>query len=163
PEVWSYGHRNPQAVVYDAQTNSLYMHEHGPKGGDELNLIEPGKNYGWPAITYGIDYNGSVISPHTELPNMEQPLVYWVPSIAPAGMTQYRGTAFPQWQGNLFVAALKEQSVRRLILENRKVVGQEILFKELNSRIRDVRTGPDGFLYLLTDSSSGKVLRVKPK
>ncbi|MDM3872279.1 PQQ-dependent sugar dehydrogenase [Porticoccus sp. W117] len=163
PEIWSYGHRNPQAIVYDADSDSVYMHEHGPKGGDELNLVKPGKNYGWPAITYGIDYNGSIISPHTELPNMEQPLVYWVPSIAPAGMTQYKGSAFPQWQNNLFVAALKEQSVRRLTLDKGKVVDQEILFKELGARIRDVRTGPDGYLYLLTDSSSGKVLRVKPK
>lgn len=163
PEIWSYGHRNPQGIVYDPDTDSVYMHEHGPRGGDELNLVEPGKNYGWPKITYGINYSGTIITPHKALPGMEQPLIHWTPSIAPAGMTQYRGSAFPQWRNNLFVSALTERSVRRLTLKNRQVVDQEVMFKELGARIRDVRTGPDGFLYLLTDSPSGKVIRVRPK
>jgi len=140
----------------------VYSHEHGPRGGDELNLIEPGKNYGWPAITHGIDYSGAQISPYKELPGMEQPVVYWVPSIAPSGMSYYDGELFPEWRGDLFVSALAEKSVRRLHLEDGVVVSQEVLFEDLGQRIRDVRSGPDGALYLLTDSSQGKVLRVKP-
>ena len=108
PEIWSYGHRNEQGIV--ATPHGVYMHEHGPRGGDELNRIEPGRNYGWPAITYGMDYSGSYISPYTEHPGMEQPVVYWTPSIAPAGLAYYDGEAFPAWQGDLFVAALVEQS-----------------------------------------------------
>ena len=160
PEVWSYGHRNQQGLVVTPY--GIYLHEHGPRGGDELNLIEPGNNYGWPAITYGIDYSGSYISPFSEFPGMQQPLVFWVPSIAPSGMTYYDGAAFPQWRGDLFVSALAEKSVRRLDFEQGRVVNQEVLFTEFNARMRDVRTGPDGFLYLLTDSAEGKVLRVKP-
>ncbi len=162
PEIWSYGHRNPQAIVHDADTGTVYIHEHGPRGGDELNVIEPGRNYGWPAITYGIDYSGAQITPYTELPGMEQPLVYWVPSIAPAGMAYYDGKLFSEWHGDLFVAALAERTVRRLDLEDGEVVDQEILFATLGYRFRDVRVGPDGALYLLTDSSNGKVLRVAP-
>jgi len=160
PEVWTYGHRNQQGIV--VTDSGVYMHEHGPRGGDELNRLEPGKNYGWPAITYGVDYSGAQISPFTELPGMEQPLIHWTPSIAPAGLAYYEGTAFPAWQGNLFAAALAEKSVRRIELEDGEVANQEILFTELNARIRDVRAGPDGYLYLLTDSSEGKILRVKP-
>ena len=160
PEVWSYGHRNQQGIV--ATPDGVYLHEHGPRGGDELNRIEPGKNYGWPAITYGMDYSGSYISPYTEHPGMEQPVLYWTPSIAPAGLAYYDGNAFPQWQGDLFVAALVEQSVRRVDLEDGEAVGEEILFTELGMRLRDVRAGPDGCLYLLTDSAEGSVLRVKP-
>lgn len=160
PEIWSYGHRNEQGIV--ATPHGVYMHEHGPRGGDELNRIEPGRNYGWPAITYGMDYSGSYISPYTEHPGMEQPIVYWTPSIAPAGLAYYDGEAFPAWQGDLFVAALVEQSVRRVDLEDGEPVGQEILFTELDVRLRDVRAGPDGYLYLLTDSARGSVLRVKP-
>lgn len=162
PEIWSYGHRNPQAIVRDTDSGTVYLHEHGPRGGDELNVIEPGRNYGWPAITYGIDYSGASISPYTELPGMEQPLVYWVPSIAPAGMAYYDADLFPEWQGDLFVAALAERTIRRLDLENGQVVDQEVLFADLGYRFRDVRVGPDGALYLLTDSGSGKVLRVAP-
>ena len=160
PEVWSYGHRNQQGIV--ATPQGVYLHEHGPRGGDELNRIEPGNNYGWPAITYGMDYSGSYISPYTEHPGMEQPVLYWTPSIAPAGLAYYDGMAFPDWQGDLFVAALVEQSVRRVDLEDGEAVGEEILFTELGMRLRDVRAGPDGYLYLLTDSAEGSVLRVKP-
>ena len=160
PEIWSYGHRNQQGIV--ATPQGVYLHEHGPRGGDELNRIEPGNNYGWPAITYGIDYSGSYISPYTRHPGMAQPVLYWTPSIAPAGLAYYDGSAFPEWQGDLFVAALVEQSIRRVDLEDGEVAGQETLFTELGMRLRDVRTSPDGYLYLLTDSAEGSVLRVKP-
>jgi glucose/arabinose dehydrogenase len=161
PEIWTWGHRNPQGVLVSAD-GTVWLHEHGPRGGDELNLIEPGKNYGWPAITYGMDYSGAYVSPFTKAAGMEQPVVYWVPSIAPAGFCEYQGNAFPEWQGNLFVAALAEKSVRRLVMEDHAVQSQEILFAELGERIRDVRQGLDGFLYLLTDSEEGQVLRVLP-
>ena len=162
PEILTYGNRNPQAVVV-TRAGKIWVHEHGPRGGDELNLIAPGRNYGWPALTYGMDYSGAYVSPFTSADGMEQPIVYWTPSIAPAGMTEYQGDAFPEWQGNLFVAALAEKTVRRLTLEGDTVVDQEIMFTDLDARFRDVRTGPDGFIYLLTDSESGKVYRVSPK
>jgi glucose/arabinose dehydrogenase len=159
-KIWTYGHRNPQAIVVVPDSGEVYLNEHGPRGGDELNVIQPGLNYGWPVISHGIDYPGSRISPYTEYPNMEQALVYWVPSIAPAGMSYYDGDEFPEWKGDLFVAALAERSIRRLDLENGAVLDQEILFADLGYRMRDVRTGPDGALYLLTDSAEGKLLRV---
>ena len=162
PEIWSYGHRNPQAILFDPVSGNVYEHEHGPRGGDELNLIELGTNYGWPAITYGRDYNFSGITPYTEYPGMEQPLVDWTPSIAPAGMAIYWGDLFPDWRGDLFVAALVERAVRRLDLEDGRVIGQAILFGELDERMRDVRAGPQGALYLLTDGTEGRVLRVIP-
>jgi len=159
-EIWSYGHRNPQAIVVDEGSGAVYLHEHGPRGGDELNLIEPGKNYGWPVITYGIDYSYAKISPFTELPGMEQPLVYWVPSIAPGGMAYYSGKRFPEWQGDLFIASLAEKTIRRLVMDHGRVLEQEILFADLDERMRDVRVSPNGDLYLLTDSANGKVLRI---
>ena len=162
PEIFTYGNRNPQAVVV-TRAGKVWVHEHGPRGGDELNLIAPGRNYGWPAITYGMDYSGAYVSPFTSADGMEQPIVQWTPSIAPAGMTEYQGDAFPEWQGNLFVAALAEKTVRRLTLDGNAVATQEIMFADLDTRFRDVRTGPDGFIYLLTDSDSGKVYRVSPK
>lgn len=162
-KIWSYGHRNPQAIVVLPDTGDVYLHEHGPRGGDELNVIHPGLNYGWPVISHGIDYPGSRISPYTEYPDMEQALVYWVPSIAPAGMSYYNGEQFPEWQGDLFVAALVERSIRRIDLDNGVVLDQEILFSDLGFRMRDVRTGPDGALYLLTDSAEGRILRVTPE
>lgn len=161
PEIYSYGHRNPQAILLSSD-EKIWLHEHGPKGGDELNLIKPGLNYGWPAITYGIDYSGAIISPYSEAEGMEQPVTYWVPSIAPSGMTEYQGDVFPQWKGNLFVAALAERSVRRLILKDGKVIEQKIILDELDQRIRDIRTGPDGYLYVLTDSDQGSVLKLLP-
>ena len=161
-EILSYGHRNPQAILW-SQDGTLWMHEHGPKGGDELNLIVPGQNYGWPAVTWGLDYSGAYVSPFTSAEGMVQPAVYWVPSIAPSGMTEYQGDLFPEWTGSLFVAALAEKSVRRVMLNGHDVVGQETLFTELDERIRDVRSGPDGNLYLLTDSETGKVLRISPR
>ena len=160
PEIWTYGHRNPQAILVVPDSGRVYLHEHGARGGDELNLIEPGKNYGWPVITHGIDYTFAHITPYREYPGMEQPLVYWSPSIAPAGMTWYDGDQFPEWRGSLFVAALVEQSVRRIVLNNGQVVDQEILFTEIGERLREVSTGPDGSLYILTDSMEGRVLRI---
>ena len=161
PEIWTYGHRNQQGLLVSAD-GTVWLHEHGPRGGDELNRIEPGKNYGWPAITHGMDYSGAYVSPFTEAEGMEQPVVYWVPSIAPAGFCEYQGELFPQWQGNLFVAALAEKSVRRLVMKDGEVQSQETMFTELDQRIREVRAGPDGYLYLLTDSDEGKILRVTP-
>ena len=163
PEIWTYGHRNPQGLLVDAGRGRVYLHEHGPMGGDEINILEPGKNYGWPIATYGLDYTGARISPYTEWPGSELPLVYWVPSIAPSGIALYNGEAFPEWQGDLFVGALAEQSVRRIDLQNGQVIGQEVLFTELEERIREVRVGPDGYFYLLTDNVDGRLLRIRPQ
>jgi glucose/arabinose dehydrogenase len=162
PEIFSYGHRNVQGLALEPETGTLWAHEHGPQGGDEVNILKPGANYGWPAITYGIDYSGAIISEKTEAPGMEQPVVYWVPSIAPSGMAFYDGDAFPEWQGDLFVGALAGRHLRRLELDGDEVVDQEGLLVGLGERIRDVRTGPDGYLYVLTDSSNGLLLRLKP-
>ncbi|RRJ83762.1 PQQ-dependent sugar dehydrogenase [Aestuariirhabdus litorea] len=162
-EIYSYGHRNPQGLLYDEESGTLYLHEHGPKGGDEINILEPGNNYGWPVITYGRDYSGATISPYTEYEGMEQPLIYWTPSIAPSGVTIYRGNEFPQWQGDLLVGALAGRQVRLVELDQGRVVGQQPLFTELGERIRDVRSGPDGRLYLISDSSNGTLYRVVPK
>lgn len=162
PEIWSYGHRNQQGLIYDETSGRVYEHEHGPQGGDEINIIEPGKNYGWPVITWGIDYSGARISPFTEYEGMEQPLLHWTPSIAPCGFTIYRGSVFPEWEGDLFVGALAAQQVRRVDMQKGEVAGQEELFADLGKRIRDVATGPDGYLYLVTDGENGSVLRVEP-
>lgn len=162
PEIYSYGHRNPQGLVYDAQADELFQHEHGPRGGDELNRIEPGRNYGWPLATRGLDYTGARVSPWTEYPDTVTPLLDWTPSVAPSGMTLYRGAMFPAWDGSLFVSTLVEKSVRRINLRNGLPLEQETLFGELGERLRDVRTAPDGALWLLTDSSDGRVLRVVP-
>ncbi len=158
PYVYTYGHRNPQGLVYDAENDRVYLHEHGPKGGDELNLLVAGRNYGWPAITYGKDYSGALISPFTEAPGMEQPLVHWTPSIAPSGMALYTGDEFPEWRGQVFVGGLVEKAVRRVELRGSKVVGQEVVFGEIGERIRDVRVGTDGLLYLLTGQDDGRLL-----
>ena len=160
PEIYSYGHRNVQGLVFDAQRGLLWAHEHGPRGGDELNLILPGRNYGWPVATHGVDYSGARISPYASRPGMEDPRVDWTPSIAPSGMTVYRGDQFPDWQGDLFVTALVAREVRRIQLDGERVVGQESLFGEIGERLRDIKTGPDGALYVLTDSPRGRVLRI---
>ena len=160
PEIYSYGHRNVQGLVFDPVGDRLWAHEHGPRGGDELNLIEPGENYGWPVATFGVDYSGAQISPYTSRPGMADPVLHWTPSIAPAGMTLYRGSEFPAWDGDLLVSALVAREVRRIDLEDGRVLGQEALFSELGERLRDVATGPDGAVYLLTDSRDGRVLRV---
>ncbi len=161
PYVWSYGHRNPQGLAIAAD-GRVWLHEHGPRGGDEVNLIEPGANYGWPAVTHGVDYSGALVSPFSEWPGMTPPQYGWTPSIAPSGLAIYSGALFPEWRGNLFVGALVAREVRRLDLENGQVVGEEALFTELKSRIRDLRTGPDGALYVVTDGPGGRVLKVVP-
>lgn len=163
PEIYSYGHRSVQGLFYDRKNDRLYEHEHGARGGDEVNLIESGKNYGWPLATYGIDYSGAQITPYKSYEGTEQPLVYWVPSIAPSGMTLYEGNLFPEFKGHLLVGALAGRHVRLVKLSGTQVVDQKVLFDELNERIRDVREGPDGALYLLTDSTSGKLFKVTPK
>lgn len=160
PEIYSHGHRNPQGLVV---VNGVpYAHEHGSRGGDELNRIEPGANYGWPLTTGGIDYTYARITPFRSLPGIQPPLLEWTPSIAPAGLTWYDGALFPAWRGSLLVAALKERSVRRVPLVGGAPGPQDILFQELGERIRDVRAGPEGAIYLLTDSPTGRVLRVVP-
>jgi aldose sugar dehydrogenase len=162
PEIWSYGHRNPQSLAINPATGALWEIEHGPRGGDEVNIIEKGKNYGWPVIGYGIDYSGAKIHDSTSKPGMEQPIKYWVPSIAPSGMAFYTGEMFPRWRGSLFTGALAGQLLVRLQLNGNTVTTEERILQNLNERIRDVRQGPDGALWLLTDSSAGRVLRVTP-
>ncbi len=162
PEIWSYGHRNVQGAALHSATGALWTAEHGAQGGDEINRPEAGRNYGWPVITYGRDYSGASIGEGTAKAGMEQPLHYWDPSIAPSGMAFYEGDAFPGWNGNLFIGSLKFQALSRLELDGSKVVSEERLLRGLNERIRDVRVGPDGLIYLLTDSSDGRVLRVEP-
>ncbi|HJZ31314.1 MAG TPA: PQQ-dependent sugar dehydrogenase [Hyphomicrobiaceae bacterium] len=163
PEVWSIGHRNVQAAALNPATGKLWTVEHGARGGDEINSPEAGKNYGWPVISYGRNYDGSKIGVGTHKAGMEQPIYYWDPSIAPSGAAFYTGALFPEWTGNLFVGALAGQSLHRLALEGDKVVGEEVLFADLGQRIRDVRQGPDGALWLLTDEPAGRVLRVVPR
>ena len=161
PEIWSYGHRNAQGAALHPQTGKLWIHEHGPKGGDEINVPMPGRNYGWPIITYGREYTGLKVGDGlTEKDGMEQPLHYWVPSIAPSGMAFYTADRFPAWKGNLFVGSLKFGHLVRLQLDGEKIVKEERLLDSLKRRIRDVRQGADGYLYLLTDHSDGEILRV---
>jgi glucose/arabinose dehydrogenase len=162
PEIWSYGHRNSQGAAIHPQTGKLWTHEHGPQGGDEINIPEAGRNYGWPVIGYGVNYGGAKIHDGTHKEGMEQPVKYWVPSIAPSGMAFYNGDLFPAWRGNLFVGAMAGQALVRLTLDGAKVETEERLLQELNERIRDVRTGPDGALWLATDNAAGRILRVTP-
>jgi len=162
PEIWSYGHRNSQGAAIHPQTGKLWEHEHGPRGGDEINIPEAGKNYGWPVIGYGIDYDGTKIHASTQKAGMEQPIKYWVPSIAPSGMAFYTGELFPAWRGSLFVGALAGQILVRLELKGDTVGSEERLLRTLNERIRDVRMGPDGALWLATDNAAGRILRVAP-
>ena len=161
-EIWSYGHRNPQGAALHPQTGKLWLHEHGARGGDEINIPGAGKNYGWPVITHGIDYSGAPIGIGKAAPGMEQPHYFWVPSIAPSGMAFYNGDAFPQWKGNLFVGALAGQRLVRLELDGETVKHEERLLGDVGERIRDVRAGPDGLLYVLTDNSNGRILRLEP-
>ncbi len=162
PEIWSFGHRNAQGLAINPATGDLWETEHGPRGGDEVNIIGKGKNYGWPVIGYGIDYSGAKIHDSTAKPGMEQPIKYWVPSIAPSGMAFYTAKLFPKWSGSLFTGALAGRMLVRLSLDGNTVTGEERLLQNLNERIRDVRQGPDGALWLLTDSSAGRILRVSP-
>lgn len=158
PRVYSYGHRNPQGLAVHPETGVIYMTEHGPKGGDELNRIEPGNNYGWPAITYGVDYSGAIISPFTEAEGMEQPLRYWVPSIALSGLAIYRGEQFPELTGDALIGALRDGKLYALEMNGDEVGAQSEPFPEISGRVRDVRVGPEGAIYALTDE--GKLFRV---
>jgi aldose sugar dehydrogenase len=163
PEKFTLGNRNMQGAALHPQTGQLWTHEHGPQGGDEVNVIRAGANYGWPVITYGVNYGiGTKIGEGTAKAGMMQPLHYWVPSIAPSGMAFYTGDKFPRWRGDLFVGALKDEMLVRLKLDGEKVVREERLLKGRVGRIRDVRAGPDGNLYLLTDESAGALFRLEP-
>ena len=162
PEIYTYGNRNVQGIALQPGTDRVWEHEHGPKGGDEVNILKPGANYGWPKISFGVDYTGLKITDQTAAPGMEQPVIYWVPSIAPSGMTFYDGKKFPQWKGDIFVGALAGTHLRRLEVKDNKIIEQEVLLEDMEERIRDVRTGPDGSLYILTDSEDGKLLRISP-
>jgi glucose/arabinose dehydrogenase len=162
PEIWSYGHRNVQSAALHPETGQLWTVEHGARGGDELNHPEAGKNYGWPVITYGVDYSGAKIGEGTARPGMEQPVYYWDPVIAPSGMAFYTGDAFPDWKSSILVGSLQPGLLVRLVLDGGRVAREERYLPGGRERIRDVRQGPDGLLYLLTDSRDGRVLRVMP-
>ena len=162
PEIWSYGHRNIQAAAVHPDTGQLWTVEHGARGGDELNHPEAAKNYGWPVITYGVDYSGETIGKGTAKPGMEQPVYYWDPVIAPSGMVFYTGDAFPGWKGSTLVGSLNPGLLVRLTLQHHQVVREERYLGGLRERIREVQQGPDGLLYLLTDSNNGRILRLSP-
>jgi glucose/arabinose dehydrogenase len=163
PEIWSYGHRNVQAAAIDPRTGRLWTIEHGAAGGDELNHPEAGRNYGWPVITYGRDYNGAKIGVGATKDGMEQPVYYWDPVIAPSGMLFYTGDKFPQWMNDIFVGGLASSALVRLHLENGRVTQEERYLHELHERIRDVQQGPDGYIYVITDNSDGRLLRLRPR
>jgi glucose/arabinose dehydrogenase len=158
PEIWSLGHRNPQGMTRHPVTGQMWTAEHGAMGGDEINTPEAGKNYGWPVISYGLNYNGTKIGEGTSRSGMEQPLCYWDPSIAPGNLVFYTGGKVPAWSGNLFVAALKDMSLMRLTVSGTHITGQERF--SIGKRVRDVRVGPDGWLYLLTDETAGQILKI---
>lgn len=160
--IYSYGHRNPQGLAMHPLTGQIWEHEHGPRGGDEINLIQPGLNYGWPVITYGINYIGTIITELTEKEGMEQPLHYYVPSIAPCGMAFLDSDVYPEWKNNLFIGSLRFQYLERLVLNGTTVVYQESMLEELSSRVRDVRVGPDGYLYVAVEGP-GRILKILPK
>lgn len=162
PGVYSRGHRNPQGLAFDPARGLLFSHEHGPRGGDEVNIIVARANYGWPVATRGRDYSGATISPYRSYPGMIEPLLDWTPSIAPSGLAVYRGAMFPEWQGDLLVGALLTKDLRRIHLspDGRRVLGQEALARQVGQRVRDVRVAPDGSVWLLTDEDRGQVLRL---
>jgi glucose/arabinose dehydrogenase len=163
PEIWSYGHRNVQGAAIHPQTGELWTDEHGPMGGDELNVDRAGRNYGWPVITYGREYSGAKITDLTSKPGMEQPVHYWVPSIATSGLLFYTGNLFPEWRGNAFVGGMKTGTVARLELDGEKVVKEERLLEgKVDGRVRDLEQGPDGAIYLLVGDGNGRLLRVEP-
>jgi aldose sugar dehydrogenase len=161
PSIWTYGNRNPQGLAFDPRTGYLWSTEHGPRGGDELNLIRPGLNYGWPEVTFGMEYDGRPITSITSRPDVEPPVVQWTPSIAACGLAFYTGDAFPRWKGHLLVGALAQQEVRRLVIDGDKVTHQEVIFKDFG-RVRDVRSGPDGFVYIALNSPD-MIVRLVPE
>jgi len=166
PEIWSYGHRNPQGLTRDPVSGAIYSTEHGPQGGDELNLIRAGENYGWPVATHGLDYSNQLVTPFTTYEGMVDPLLSWVPSIAPSGLAVYRGAMFPEWDGDLLAGALIPGDapegvtghVRRIELEDGEVVDEEILFAEISERVREVRIADDGSIWILTDAKARSIL-----
>ena len=163
PEIFAYGNRNPQGMALEPGSDRIWIHEHGPRGGDALNVLSAGVNYGWPVISFGSEYiSGKPVGEGTHKIGMQQPVFYWTPSIAPSGMTFYNGEKFPKWRGNIFIGSLKFKLLVRLELENSRVVNEERLLENVYGRIRDVREGPDGFLYLLTDEKKGKLIRLEP-
>ncbi|NCF82107.1 MAG: PQQ-dependent sugar dehydrogenase [Proteobacteria bacterium] len=163
PEIYTYGNRNVQGIALDPVSGRVWAHEHGPQGGDEVNVLVAGRNYGWPVITYGRNYvTGTKIGEGTHKQGMEQPRHYWTPSIAPSGMTLYTGDKFPAWRGNLFVGALKYRLLVRLEERDQNIVHEERMLEDVLGRIRDVRTGPDGYIYLLTDQDDGVLARLEP-
>jgi aldose sugar dehydrogenase len=161
PETYTYGNRNAQGMAMHPVTGAIWQHEHGPRGGDEINILRAGGNYGWPTVTHGVDYTGLRISDRTEAPGTIPPVLHWTPSIAPSGMAFYTGDVFPNWKGNAFVGALAGRHLRRIVLDGDRAVHQESLLDGYG-RIRDVRQGPDGHLYLLTDESAGALIRLEP-
>ena len=164
PEIYALGFRDVQGVAIHPRTGALWTSEHGPRGGDEINAVANGRNYGFPAIGYGREYTGKPINgDKTAQPGMEQPVYFWTPDIAPAGIGFYTGTRFPEWQGNLFVSALAAKSLIRLVLNGQRIVGEERLLTDLDSRIRGVSEGPDGALYVLTDGNGGRIVRLVPR
>lgn len=162
PEIYTYGNRNPQGLTLHPESRRVWQTEHGPRGGDEINLIQAGLNYGWPEVTHGINYNGTPITDLTDKEGMESPLLHWTPSIAPSGLAIYTGDVFPQWQGDLFTGALAGQKIQRVRFDGTEVVEQEDMLTSFNTRIRDIRNGPDGTLWLLTDEGNGRLLRMVP-
>ncbi|WP_448586592.1 PQQ-dependent sugar dehydrogenase [Thermaurantiacus sp.] len=160
--IWTLGHRNPQGLAFDPVRRLVYLHEHGPRGGDELNILEAGHNYGWPVATRGRDYSGATISPYRRYPGMTEPLLDWTPSIAPSGLVVYRGAMFPEWQGDLLLGALASRELRRIRLspDGRRVLGQDSLLKSAGARIREVAVAPDGALWVTTDAPDGQLLRI---
>lgn len=164
PVIWSIGHRNVQGAALDTATGKLWTLEHGPQGGDELNQPETGKNYGWPIITYGIEYSGGAVGEGlTAKPGLEQPIYYWKPSIATSSLLFYTGDLFPEWKGNFLVGSLKYMQVQRLVLKDGVVVGHEVLAEDIGDRVRDVKQGPDGAVYLITDDANGRIVKMEPK
>jgi glucose/arabinose dehydrogenase len=160
PAIWSYGHRNPQGLAFDVRDGSIYSTEHGPRGGDELNWIRPGLNYGWPVITHGMNYDGTPMVSITEKEGMEQPMVFWVPSIAACGLDFYVGDKFPKWNNDLLAGGLAKQEVRRIRIKDHKVISQEVILKNIG-RVRDVVTGPDGLVYVALNSPD-RIVRLRP-
>ena len=169
PEIYAIGVRSPQGLAFHPETGALWENEHGPLGGDEVNIILPGRNYGWPLVTYGTDYDGTKISDATTRPDLESPFMYWIPSIAISGLSFYEGDKFPEWKGNLFVGSMMQGRTRatghiqRVTFTNGHPIQREPILTDLHQRIRDVRPGPDGFLYVLTDENPGALLRIEPQ
>jgi glucose/arabinose dehydrogenase len=162
PEIFTYGHRNVQGIAYDPILDRIWQHEHGPRGGDELNILASGANYGWPIVAHAVNYSGARVTPFTELPGVRNPVHIWQSAIAPGGLAVYRGELFSDWNGNVLVAGLGSRAIHRLVIEDEQVVSEQRLLQSLDQRMRDVRVGPDGAIYVLTDHSNGSVLRITP-